>query len=171
MAKPYRVTLTPAQRAELHERARQRVLAPAVRDRLEMVRLSDLGWSVPKVAQYLGKHEQTVRKYIKAFLEAGWDALPDRPRPGRPPTLTEAHLRMVEQLLDDAAVRGERTWSAPQLARWLEDAHGVRVRPKYLAERLRQRRFRWKRTKRSVQHKADPVRQEQARADLAVLSF
>jgi transposase len=171
MAKPYRITLTPAQRAELHERARQRVLAPAVRDRLEMVRLSDLGWSVPQVAQYLGKHEQTVRKYIKAFLEAGWDALPDRPRPGRPPTLTEAHLRAVEQLLDAAAAQGERTWSAPQLARWLEGTHGVRVRPKYLAERLRQRRFRWKRTKRTVQHKADPVRQEQARAELAVLSF
>ena len=136
-----------------------------------MVRLSDLGWSVPQVAQSLGKHEQTVRKYLKAFLTAGWDALPDRPRPGRPPTLSEAHLRAVAHLLDEAAARGERTWSAPQLARWLEDAHGVRVRPQYLAERLRQRRFRWKRTQRTVQHKADPVRPEQARADRAVLSF
>ena len=163
--------MTPAQRAELHERARQRVLAPAVRDRLEMVRLSDLGWSVPQIAPYLDKHEQTVRKYIKAFLAAGWDALPDRPRPGRPATLTEAHLRAVEQVLDTAAAQGDRTWSAPQLAQWLDQTHGVRVRPKYLSERLRARRFRWKRTKRSVQHKADPVRQAQAQAELAALAL
>jgi transposase len=155
----------------LHRRARERVVAPALRDRLEMVRLSDLGWSVPKIARYLDKHEQTVRKYIKAFLASGWEALPDRPRPGRPPTLTEAHLVAVERLLDEAAARGERTWSAPRLARWLDETGGVRVRPTYLGERLRQRKFRWKRTKRSVQHKADPDRQEQAHADLAVLTF
>jgi transposase len=174
IVKPYRVALTPEQRAELQRRARERVIAPALRDRLEMIRLSDLGRSVPQIARDLAKHEQTVRKYIKAFLasgEAGWDALPDRPRPGRPPTLTEGHLRAVGQLLDAAAARGARTWSAPQLARWLAETHGVRVRPGYLAERLRQRRFRWKRAKRTVQHKADPDRQEQAKADLAVLTF
>src|SRR3712207_1152543 len=136
-----------------------------------MVRLSDLGWSVPRIARYLDKHEQTVRRYIKAFLASGWDALPDRPRPGRPPTLTEAHLRAVEQVLDEAAAEGDRTWSAPQLARWLDETHGVHVRPRYLGERLHQRKFRWKRTKRSVHHKADPVRQEQARADLAALAL
>ncbi len=143
-----------------------------------MLRLSDLGRSVPQIAQDLELHEQTVRKYVKAFLAAeaaapgsGWDVLPDRPRPGRPPTLTEAHLLAVERLLDEAAARGERTWTAPQLTRWLDETHGVQVRPKYLSERLRQRKFRWKRTKRSVQHKADPDRQEHAKADLAVLTF
>ena len=142
-----------------------------MRDRLEMIRLSDLGWGVPQIAAYVGKHEQTVRKYVKAFLAGGWDALPDRPRPGRPPTLTEAHLLALERLLDEAARQGERTWSAPQLARWLEAQHGVRVRPKYLGERLAARRFRWRRTKRTVQHKADPVRQAQAHADLAALTL
>jgi transposase len=147
------------------------VVPPRLRDRLEMVRLSDLGWSVPKIAAYLGAHEQPVRKYVKAFLAGGWATLPDRPRPGRPPTLTEAHLLAVEQLLDEAARRGERTWSAPQLAEWLARTHAVRVGPKYLGERLAARRFRWKRTKRTVQHKADPVRQEQAKADLAALAL
>ena len=64
MVKPYRVALTPEQRAELQRRARQRVLAPALRDRLEMIRLSDLGWSVPRIARALDRHEQTVRKYV-----------------------------------------------------------------------------------------------------------
>ena len=64
IVKPYRVALTPEQRAELQRRARERVLAPALRDRLEMIRLSDLGWSVPRIARALGRHEQTVRKYV-----------------------------------------------------------------------------------------------------------
>ena len=155
----------------MQRRARERVIAPALRDRLEMIRLSALGWRITKIARYLDKHEQTVRKYIKAFLEAGWDALPDRPRPGRPPTLTEAHLLSVERLLDEAAAAGTRTWSAPQLAQWLAGEHCVHVTPKYLAERLAARRFRWKRTKRTVQHKADPVRQAQAQAELAALAL
>jgi hypothetical protein len=97
--------------------------------------------------------------------------LPDRPRPGRPPTLTEAHLLATERLLDEAARRGERTWSAPQLAQWLAETPVVGVRPKYLGDRLAARRFRWKRTKRTVQHKADPVRQAQAQANLADLAL
>jgi transposase len=136
-----------------------------------MVRLSDLGWSVPRIAAYLGKHEQTVRRYVKAFLAGGWGVLPDRPRPGRPPTLTEAHLLAAERLLDEAARRGERTWSAPQLAGWLAAEHQVRVSPKYLGERLAARRFRWKRTKRTVQHKADPDLQARAAAALEALQL
>jgi hypothetical protein len=47
----------------------------------------------------------------------------------------------------------------------------VRVASEYLAARLRQRKFRWKRTKRSVQHKADPDLQARAKAELEVLTF
>jgi transposase len=170
MAIGFRIQLTPEQRAELHRRARERVVPPRLRDRLEMVRLSDLGWSVPKIAAYLGAHEQTVRRYVKAFLGGGFAALPDRPRPGRPPTLLVAHLGAVEALLDAAATRGE-TWTAPRLATWLAEAHRVRVDPEYLAARLRRRRFRWKRTKRTVRHKADPDLQAQAQAELEVLTL
>jgi transposase len=137
-----------------------------------MVRLSDLDWSVPKIAGYLRCHEQTVRKYVKAFRRDGFAALLDRPPPGRPPTLTEAHLLAVERLLDEAARRGE-TWTAPQLADWLAQAHQVALTPAYLATRLRQRRLRWKRTKRSVRHKQqqhkDPTLQDRKVADLETL--
>jgi transposase len=170
IATGFRIKLTPGQRAELHRRARARVAPPRLRDRLEMVRLSDLGWSVPKIAAYLGCHEQTVRKYVKAFLAGGFAALPDRPRPGRPPTLLVAHLEAVEALLDAAATRGE-TWTAPRLAGWLAETHRVRVDPEYLAARLRRRKFRWKRTERTVQHKAAPDLQAQAKADLEALTL
>ena len=169
MATGFRIALSPEQRAELHRRARARAAAPRLRDRPGMVRLSDLEWSVPKIAAYLGVHEQTVRTYVQACLAGGSDALPDRPRPGRPPTLLVSHWEAVEALLDAAAGGGE-TWTAPRLAAWLAETRGVRVDPEYLAARLRARKCRWKRTKRSVRHKAAPDLQARARADLEVLT-
>ena len=78
----------------------------------------------------------------------------------------------MERLLDEAARRGE-TWTAPQLADWLAQAHQVALTPAYLATRLRQRRLRWKRTKRSVRHKQrqhkDPTLQDRKVADLETL--
>jgi len=148
-----RVELTPAQRADLRARTRAPGVAPRTRDRLEMVRLADAGWSIPRVARHLGCHEQTVRKHVKAFLADGFGALPDRPRPGRPPTVTAAHLAALEALLDG----GGRTWTTPQLVAWLEREHGVRVHPDHLSRLLHARRFGWKRTVTSVaRQRLDP---------------
>jgi len=144
-----RVTLTPAQHKELRTRTRAPGIAPRTRDRLEMIRLADAGWTVPRIARHLGAHEQTVRKYLKAFLTEGFDALPDRPRPGRPPTITTAHLDALEARLD----AGGRTWTTPQLVAWLDEEHGVRVHPDHLSRLLHARRFGWKRTVSSVAHK------------------
>ena len=64
----FRVFLSESQRAELRRRTHEPGVRPSVRDRLEMVRLSDAGWSVPQIARHLGAHEQTVRRYVKAYL-------------------------------------------------------------------------------------------------------
>ncbi|MDQ3167347.1 MAG: helix-turn-helix domain-containing protein [Chloroflexota bacterium] len=149
-----RVALTPAQHEELRARTREPGLAARTRDRLEMIRLADAGWTVPRIARHLGTHEQTVRKYVKTFLAEGFAALPDRPRPGRPPTVTAAHLEAMEALLD----AGGRTWTTAQLVAWLDQAHGVRVHPDHLSRLLHARRFGWKRTVSSVAHKRrDPA--------------
>jgi transposase len=144
-----RVELTAAQRDELRARTREPGLAPRTRDRLEMVRLADAGWSVPRIAVHFGCHEQTVRKYVKAFLADGFAALPDRSRPGRPPVVTDDHLRALEALLD----AGGRTWTTRQLVEWLAREHGVRVHPDHLSRLLHARRFGWQRTVTSVAHK------------------
>ena len=144
-----RVALTPAQRDELRARTREAGIAPRTRDRLEMVRLADAGWTVPAIARHLGCHEQTVRTDVKAFLADGFGSLPDRPRPGRPPVVTAAHLDALEGLLD----AGDRTWTTRQVVAWLDAAHGVRVHPDHLSRLLHARRFGWKRTVTSVAHK------------------
>src|SRR5436305_3627964 len=103
----YRIALSDEQRQELRERTRQAGLAPSTRDRLEMVRLSDAGWSVPRIARHLVQHEQTVRTWIKAFLAGGFAALPNKPRGGKVAALSGP---ILEQVREEVAT-GTRTWT------------------------------------------------------------
>ena len=162
----FRVSLSDEQREELRRRTHAAGVSPTVRDRLEMVRLSSAGWSVPRIAQHLGVHEQTVRRYVKTYLAHGFAGLAPRPRPGRPSRIQVGDLEAVEQLLDQA----DRTWTAPQLVAWLEAERGVLLCRDHLGRLLRRRGFRWKRTKASVAHqRTDPQLLLQAQEELATL--
>ena len=169
MPKLLRVELAPDQEEELRRRIRRRV-GPWERLRLECVRLSHRGWTVPEIASHLEVHQATVREALARFAAGGFDALPDRHRAGRPPTLTADAVAAVEALLDAAAERGDM-WTLPGLAEWLEAEHAVAVSAGRLGVVLNARGFRWKRTKRTVQHKAAPILQERAKRDLEVLRF
>ena len=161
-----RVELNDEQREELRRRSHQGDIAPRTRDRLEMVRLADAGWSIPRIGRHLGYHEQTVRQQIKRYLAGGFDRLPDKPHPGPRPKVTEEMLSALERRIDES----DRTWTTPQLVQWLFDQFKVRVHPDHLARLLHKRRFRWKRTKRSVAHKRkDPDLQAAKEAELEVL--
>jgi transposase len=160
------VSLSEEQRAELRRRANEPGVTSSVRDRLEMVRLCDAGWSVPRIAQHLGNHEQTVRRYVRSYLAHGFDGLLPRPHSGRPPRIQVADLEAVERLLDAT----DRTWTAPQLVTWLQAERGVPLCRDHLGRLLRRRGFRWKRTKQSVAHKRhDPNLVQTAEQELAAL--
>ena len=159
-----RAALTEGERAEL--RARTRTADRCTRARLEMVRLADAGWPVPRIARHLGCHEQTARRQVAAFLAGGFAALPDRPRSGRPPRLAQGDLRAPEALLD----AGGRTWTARQLVEWLARERAVRVHPDHLRRVLRGRGFAWKRTAASVAHRRrDPAAYDAKVAELGEL--
>jgi len=161
----YRIALTDDQRHELRQRTRRVGLAPSTRDRLEMVRLADAGWSVPRIARHLGQHEQTVRLWIKAFLHDGFDALVNKPRGGKQSALTPAILAAVRAEL----AKGDRTWTAAHLAAWVAEHHGVRLSTDRLRVHLRRAKLSWQRTSRSLKHKQDPVEVAERQAELTKL--
>ena len=147
----YRSALSDEQRQELRERTRQAGIAPNTRERLEMVRLSDAGWSVPRIARHLGQHEPTVRAWITAFLDGGCPALPNKPRGGTQSALTAAMLAAVRA----AVATGTRPWTAAQLADWVAAHHGVRLSADRLRVHLRRAKISWQRTSRTLKHKQD----------------
>jgi transposase len=161
----YRVHLTEEQREELQQRTRAPGIEPRTRDRLEMVRLADAGWGAPQIARHLRITPRRVRFWLKRFLEAGFDALPDQPHPGQTSRLTSTLLEAVRQELD----RGDRTWTTRQLAVWLEAEHGVRFSRDHLGTLLRRAGFSCRRTERDLGHKQDPQKVAVATADLETL--
>ncbi len=148
----YRMHLSAEQQEELRCLVRQTGLAPSTRERLEMVRLSDAGWSIPRIARYLGQHEQTVRAWIKAFLTGGVAALSNKPRGGKQSALTPA---LLEALRTEIA-QGQRTWTAAQAAAWLAERSGVRLSVDRVRVHLKRAQLTYQRTSRSLRHKARP---------------
>jgi transposase len=161
----YRIMLTEDQRAQLNRRAHEPGIAPSTRDRLEMVRLSDAGWRIPQIARHLGPHEQTVRFWIKAFQNGGFDALVNQPRGGDTSALTPAMIAAVREEIQ----QGERTWNAGQLAEWIADKFGVRLSPGRIRFHLKKARLTYKRTNRTLRHKQKAAEVAAKRAELDLL--
>ncbi len=161
----YRVRLNDAARKELHRRAHAPSVQPRTRDRLEMVRLSDAGWSVPKIARHFGLSERCVRHWIKTFLSDSFDALSDKPHVGQKSALTPQILAAIRAEVGKA----ERTWTAEQIADWVAQQFGVRLSAPWLSRLLRRKKLSYKRTSRSLRHKQDPQEVAAKTADLRTL--
>ena len=145
----YQVRLTEQQRLELKQRAHDPAVKPRTRDRLEMVRLSDAGFSIPQIAKHLEISEVRVRFWIKGFLAGGFAALPDQPHVGQKSSVTPA---LIEALRTELA-KGDRTWTAAQLCVWLKETQGVSLTPDWLGRLLKRADLSYKRTYRSLHHK------------------
>src|SRR5437016_3764891 len=158
----YRITLTDDQLHELNRRAHQPGVVPSTRDRLERVRLSHIGWSVPRIARHLSQHEQTVRRWVKAFLTGGFEALVDQPHLGLTSALPPALLEQVRAQL----LQADRTWTGPPLAQWLAAEHQVCLSADRVCFHLKRAHIAYKRTARSLKHKQDPVALEASKASL-----
>src|SRR3982750_1682405 len=101
---------------------RRKALPPKVRDRIEMVTLSDAGWSAPRIADHLGHCGQTVRDLLRDFLGRRTEALrPPAPPPAPAPRAGGEGGRRRPPAED-------RTWTSRQLAAALAD-RGIRLGP------------------------------------------
>ena len=150
-----RTSLTDSQRTELQS-LRRTDLPAVARDRLEMVLMSDAGWSPPKIAEHLGRHPHTVRAALKGFAARGTGAFyPDAPGPDPDHARRATVTGKLSELLGQ-----DRTWTARQLADALGPGIGIghRQTRRYLA--LLKAGYR--RTAQTVGHKQDPKKVERA---------
>lgn len=148
----YLAILTEEQRLELNRRAHERGVAPITRDRLEMVRLSDAGWSVPRIAKHLGVYEKGVRRWVKAYLSDGFDALGNKPHLGKQSALSKEMLAGVRAEIG----KGNRTFTARQIGDWVFSTYGVSLSERRLRLHLKRAGLTWQRTSRDLKHKQEP---------------
>src|SRR3954447_2793373 len=89
----------------LHEAAKQFRNTRAW-PRVQAVSLAKRGDTAPEIARALGVSRRAVQAWVAAYNRGGLEALPDRPHPGRAPTLPRAEEdRFLERI--DAPTRPE----------------------------------------------------------------
>jgi transposase len=130
-----------------------------------MVRLSNAGWSIPRIAAHFGAHHQTVRYWIKAFLAGGFDALDDQPHVGQRSAITDEMLTAVKRLIGTA----NRTWTAQQVADWVTEHYNLTRSAKQWRKLLKRIGQSYKRTGRSLHHKQKPVEVQAAKQAMTTL--
>jgi putative transposase len=92
------------------------------------------GGTLQKVADIVGASVSSVKRWKKAVLTGGMEALATRSRSGRPPRLTPPDKqRLIEILLAGPLSAGYRTelWTCKRVAQVIEKHFGVRYHDRY----------------------------------------
>ena len=92
-----RIELIPEQREALEKARRMRTSNLA--ERCLAVLLSDRGQSVPAMAASMGRHEHTIRSWLKAYLSEGVEGLKETPPVGRTNRQEQAALTILQPVL------------------------------------------------------------------------
>ena len=99
------------------------------RRRMQAARLLEEGFSEAEVARQVGVHRQSVNRWAKQLSSGGRSALKRAARTGRPPRLSAADLRRIEQGLKrgpEALGYGTSLWTAWRVADLIERECGVK---------------------------------------------
>jgi transposase len=150
--------LGPAQRAEVDGWLRRRDLAPRLRERLEMVKAVGLGQELPTIAQWSGRTEGTVRRWLRRYQTGGIAALADAPRRGRPVAADAAYRQAAETALGTAPRAlglPFDVWTSARLSAYLAETTGVRIAPGWLRALLSHWGYVCGRPKHTLKHLQD----------------
>ena len=132
-------------RTELASPARLRALArrernPRTATRMLAIASALEGKSRAEAARLAGMERQALRDAVVRYNAEGLEGLRDRPKPGRPPALSEPE----QAVLLDAVFRGpDRArdgcvdWTLPALCGWIERRFGKRLHPASLSRVVR----------------------------------
>ncbi len=118
--------------ADHHSQDQLQVLADAIRQkrswkRVQAVILAKQGWTASHIATSLGCSLRSVKNWVAQYNRGGIEALRERPRAGRPPSLAPEHYPRLRQRLEAPPTieDGVCTLRAADVRRILEHEFGV----------------------------------------------
>lgn len=118
---PHQIYLSPEEDRTLLELSKNTMVPTRVRQRAEALRLSARNWTVPRIAEFLDWHAQTVRETFHRWWDGGLDGLFEAPGRGAPARWTEQDIVYLETRL----MEEEQTYQSKQLAELLFRERGV----------------------------------------------
>src|SRR5829696_4430314 len=118
------IRLTEEEDAQLREIEQDPYLKPKVRLRAQVLRLSNRGSNMEKIASYTGRSAASIARDFDRWTERGLEGLADGAAPGNQPRITRQMEAFMEEKLSE-----ERTWNATQLAEVLKEEFGLVASP------------------------------------------
>jgi transposase len=165
-----RIRLPPEEAARLDHAFRHET-DPKVNDRLLVARLAQRGRPHQDIARDLAITPRTVQRWLNASLDKGLAGLGRRKAPGRRPALPDTLADEVRRrVIAGPAAQGldRAGWAHAELADHLLKAKGLRASRAAVGRFCRKIGIRlYRPTCRYL--RGDPVKQEQARQDIAAL--
>jgi transposase len=155
------IRLTQEEDAQLREIEQDPYLKPKVRLRAQVLRLSNRGSNMEKIASYTGRSPASIARDFDRWRERGLEGLADGAAPGNPPRITQEARRCMEERLTE-----ERTYNATQLAEVLQEEFSVVVTPEAVRQHLHSMGYSWKRTRYVPNKPPDPDQEREAREEL-----
>ena len=129
--------------------------------RLHGVLLVAQGMSCRQAATVLGDAPRTVEYWVRGFERDGLASLQEGMRSGRPPRLTEAHLKVIGRTLrrpPEEARLSANLWDGKALAAFLHRDLGVDLGVRQCQRLFQSLGFRLRKPRSEIAH-SDPVRQ------------
>ena len=102
----------------------------------------DGGKTRAEAARLVGLERQALRDAVTRYNAEGVAGLSDRPKAGRPPTLTDGEQATLRAMILRGAEPerdGGGEWTVPMLCRWIEGNFGKRLHPASLSRVVRRR--------------------------------
>jgi transposase len=106
------IRLTREEDDQLRKIEQDPYLKPKVRLRAQVLRLSNRGSNMEKIASYTGRSPASVARDLDRWRERGLEGLADGTAPGNPPRITEEAKTFLREKLSE-----QRTWTRPNSPR------------------------------------------------------
>ncbi len=128
--------------------------------RAQIIAFSGQGMRVQEISSYLGMNEEYLRELIRNFNDDGFDALRQRSRSGRPPSLTQEEESLIAEIATappQAFGRPFNQWSLRKLRDFLVEKKMIKpVSHNVIRRVLKNRKITYQRT-RTWKRSTDPA--------------
>jgi DNA-binding transcriptional LysR family regulator len=132
---PHIIQLTSEEDRALLELSSDNNVPPRVRQRAVALRLSARNWTVPRIAEFLDWHPQSVRQAFHRWWDRGLEGLFEASGRGLHPRWQDEDIAHLE----NRALAAEHAYNSQQLSVLLESERGVRLSAIQLRKVLKKR--------------------------------
>ena len=150
---------TPEEKRVIAKLSRSQTASARLVERAKILQLGSEGQSVPQIAEVLGLHEKTIRKWFKRFEQEGLAGLEDAPRSGAPSRYTvENKARVLQAARTRPSELGlpYGSWTFERLAAYVKEQLGLSMKKTRIFEILHEEGLRWRKQETWFGERLDP---------------